>query len=128
MRKGEVYAPLYRPLASIVVVKTQQKFFRDATQGATPEVKAIGRRMLAYKLGHTVMAAGVLGMPLMNLVAMAMVIPDRLGPTLAPRARQAAAAASGTHTFLPSTAFSTPSTLSVTSRPLALTSFMRLCF
>lgn len=45
------------------------KAFRDAFTGATPETRAIGKRMLAYKLFHTGMAAGALGMPLMNLVS-----------------------------------------------------------
>jgi len=44
------------------------KAFMQAFKGATPEEKAIGRRMLAYKMFHTSMAAGVLGLPLMNLV------------------------------------------------------------
>ena len=44
------------------------KAFRQAFKGATAEERAIGRRMLAYKLFHTSMAAGVMGMPLMNLV------------------------------------------------------------
>ena len=44
------------------------KAFRQAFKGATAEERAVGRRMLAYKLFHTSMAAGVMGMPLMNLV------------------------------------------------------------
>jgi hypothetical protein len=42
--------------------------FNQAVWGSAEE-KAIGRRMLAFKLFHTSMAAGVLGMPLMNLAA-----------------------------------------------------------
>lgn len=47
------------------------KAFRQAFFGADKETKAIGRRMLAYKLFHASMAAGVLGLPLMNLAALA---------------------------------------------------------
>lgn len=43
---------------------------RDAFTGATPEVKAVGRRLLAFKLFHTSMAAGLLGMPMANVVGM----------------------------------------------------------
>ena len=46
------------------------KAFRDATMGSTPEQKAVGRRMLGYKLMHTSLAAGVLGWPMANLAAM----------------------------------------------------------
>lgn len=46
--------------------------FLKAFNGATAEEKAIGKRMLAFKLFHTSMAAGVLGLPLMNLAALAM--------------------------------------------------------
>ena len=47
------------------------KAFRDAFYGEDANTKAIGRRMLAYKMFHTSVAAGALGMPLMNLVSMA---------------------------------------------------------
>jgi hypothetical protein len=47
------------------------KGFRDAFMNADPKVKAAGRRLLAFKLFHTSVAAGVLGMPLMNLAALA---------------------------------------------------------
>jgi hypothetical protein len=46
------------------------KAFQQAFNSTDPEVKAIGRRMLAYKLFHTSMAAGALGMPLANVVGM----------------------------------------------------------
>lgn len=42
--------------------------FNKAFRGETPEVRALGRRFLAYKLFHTGMAAGVLGMPMLNIV------------------------------------------------------------
>ena len=45
------------------------KAYYQAFHGASPEEKAIGRRMLAFKLFHTSMAAGVLGWPLMNLAS-----------------------------------------------------------
>jgi hypothetical protein len=48
------------------------KAYMQAFHGATAEEKAIGRRMLAFKIGHTAMAAGVIGMPLMNLVGLVM--------------------------------------------------------
>lgn len=44
--------------------------FLKAFYGATAEEKAIGKRVLGFKLFHTSMAAGVLGMPLMNLAAL----------------------------------------------------------
>ena len=47
------------------------KGFRQAFMSSDPVERAIGRRMLAYKLFHTAMASGLLGLPLMNLVAMA---------------------------------------------------------
>lgn len=47
------------------------KAFRDAFYGVDANTKAIGRRMLAYKLFHTSVAAGALGMPLANLVGIA---------------------------------------------------------
>jgi len=46
--------------------------FKQAFTGATPEERAIGKRMLAFKLFHTSMAAGVLGLPAMNLVGLVM--------------------------------------------------------
>lgn len=46
--------------------------WRQAFYGASPEEKAIGRRMLAYKLGHASLAAGALGLPMMSLVGSAM--------------------------------------------------------
>ena len=46
------------------------KAFRQAVWGS-PEEKAIGRRMLGYKLFHASMAAGALGLPMMNLAALA---------------------------------------------------------
>jgi hypothetical protein len=46
------------------------KAFRQAVWGSAEE-KAIGRRMLGYKLFHASMAAGALGLPMMNLAAMA---------------------------------------------------------
>lgn len=46
------------------------KAAKDAFFGQDPTTVAIARRMLAYKLFHTTMAAGALGMPLMNLVGM----------------------------------------------------------
>ena len=48
------------------------KTFRQAFRGATAEERAIGKRMLVYKLFHTSMAAGVMGLPLVNLVQVAM--------------------------------------------------------
>lgn len=46
------------------------KAFQQAFYGASDQERAIGRRMLAYKLAHTGVAAGLLGMPMMNLVSM----------------------------------------------------------
>lgn len=46
------------------------KAFRQAVWGSVEE-KAIGRRMLGYKLFHASMAAGALGVPMMNLAALA---------------------------------------------------------
>lgn len=46
------------------------KAFRDAFLSADLDTRAIGKRMLAYKLFHTSMAAGVLGMPLANVAAL----------------------------------------------------------
>jgi hypothetical protein len=48
------------------------KAFNQAFLSSNPTEKAIGRRMLAYKMFHTSMAAGVLGLPLMNLVSAVM--------------------------------------------------------
>ena len=45
--------------------------FRQAFLSSDSTTRAIGRRMLAYKLFHTSMAAGVLGWPMMNLAAIA---------------------------------------------------------
>lgn len=47
------------------------KAFNQAFHGATAEERAIGKRMLMFKLFHTSMAAGVLGFPMMNLAIMA---------------------------------------------------------
>lgn len=44
--------------------------FKAALHGATPEERAVGRRFLAYKLATTGVAAGFLGMPLMNVAAL----------------------------------------------------------
>lgn len=46
------------------------KAFNQAFKGATAEERTIGKRMLAFKLTHTAVAAGALGLPLMNLAAM----------------------------------------------------------
>lgn len=46
------------------------KAYHQAFHGASAAEKAIGRRMLAFKLFHTSMAAGVLGWPMMNLAAL----------------------------------------------------------
>lgn len=46
------------------------KAFHQMFNGASDEEKAIGRRMLAYKMFHTTLGAGVLGWPLMNLAKM----------------------------------------------------------
>jgi hypothetical protein len=46
------------------------KAFHQAFLNADPTERAIGRRMLTYKLAHTGVAAGALGMPLMNIAAM----------------------------------------------------------
>lgn len=42
--------------------------FNDAFRGETPEVRATGRRLLAYQLAHTSVAAGALGLPLVNAI------------------------------------------------------------
>jgi len=44
--------------------------YKQAFHGATPAEKAIGRRLLAFKLGHTAIASGIVGLPLANLVGM----------------------------------------------------------
>jgi len=46
------------------------KAFVAAFHGATAEEKAIGRRMLAFKLFHTGVASGALGLPLMNVASL----------------------------------------------------------
>ena len=46
------------------------KAFNDAFAGADADTKAVGRRMLKYKLAHTAFAAGALGLPLMNLAGL----------------------------------------------------------
>jgi hypothetical protein len=46
------------------------KAFQQAFRSSDPKERAIGRRMLAYKMAHTGIAAGALGLPLMNLVSM----------------------------------------------------------
>ena len=46
------------------------KAFRQAFTSSDPATQAIGRRMLAYKLGHTAIAAGALGMPMVNIAGM----------------------------------------------------------
>jgi len=46
------------------------KAAHDAFRGETAEIRAIGRRMLAFKLFHASVGAGVLGLPLMNVVGM----------------------------------------------------------
>jgi hypothetical protein len=46
------------------------KAFNQAFKGATAEERTIGKRMLAFKLTHTAVAAGALGLPLMNLLGM----------------------------------------------------------
>ena len=46
------------------------KAFNDAFAGADADTKAVGRRMLNYKLAHTAFAAGALGLPLMNLAGL----------------------------------------------------------
>jgi hypothetical protein len=45
------------------------KAFKQAVWGSEEE-KAIGRRMLGFKLFHTAIAAGVLGWPMMNVAAL----------------------------------------------------------
>ena len=45
--------------------------FRQAFLSSDSTTRAIGRRMLKYKLFHTSVAAGVLGWPMMNLAAIA---------------------------------------------------------
>lgn len=66
-------AALY--VRAFLEVMTGMRFMHDGKlisfDPASAEVRAIARRMLAYKLFHTSMAAGVLGMPLMNLAALA---------------------------------------------------------
>ena len=47
------------------------KAFHDAFISQDKVTRAVGRRMLGYKLFHTSVAAGVLGFPLMNLAAAA---------------------------------------------------------
>ena len=47
------------------------KGFKAAFHGATAEERAIGKRMLGFKLFHTAVASGVLGLPLMNMVSLA---------------------------------------------------------
>lgn len=44
--------------------------FNAALRGATPEERAVGRRFLAYKLATTGVAAGFLGLPMMNVAAL----------------------------------------------------------
>ena len=46
------------------------KAYRGAFHGATPEERAIGKRLLAFKLSHTAVASGVLGLPLINVAGM----------------------------------------------------------
>ena len=46
------------------------KAAHDAFRGETAEIRAIGRRMLAFKLFHASVGAGVLGLPLMNVVGL----------------------------------------------------------
>jgi len=44
--------------------------YRGAFHGATLEERAIGKRLLAFKLTHTALASGLLGLPLVNVVGM----------------------------------------------------------
>ena len=46
------------------------KAFDSAFLGATPAEKAMGRRLLVFKLSHTAVASGVLGLPMMNVAAL----------------------------------------------------------
>jgi hypothetical protein len=45
------------------------KAFRDAFMSEDAQTRAVGRRALFWSLGHAGMAAGVLGLPLMNVAA-----------------------------------------------------------
>lgn len=55
----------------LMVASLYANAFRQAFAGADATTRAIGKRMLAYKMFHTGAAAGVLGMPMINLVAAA---------------------------------------------------------
>jgi len=46
------------------------KAFKQMFKGATPEQRAMGRRVLGYKLAHAALMGGLLGLPLMNLASM----------------------------------------------------------
>lgn len=46
------------------------KAFNDAFRSESPEARAVGRRALAYSLGHAFATAGALGIPLMNIVGL----------------------------------------------------------
>jgi len=50
----------------LLMIAVYVKAARQAFFGADETTTAIGRRMLAYKLFHTAMAAGLLGLPLVN--------------------------------------------------------------
>ena len=61
----------------ILMASFYVKAFHAAFHGATAKERAVGKRMLGYKLFHTSVAAGVLGYPLMNIAAM--VVPYLFG-------------------------------------------------
>ena len=44
------------------------KAYTAAFHGANDKEREIGKRMLAYKLFHTSVASGALGLPMMNLI------------------------------------------------------------
>jgi hypothetical protein len=61
----------YRKYQIMMVMFYADGFNKAFQKGNTKEdaaIRAIGRRMLAYKMFHTGMAAGVLGLPMINIV------------------------------------------------------------
>lgn len=58
----------------IMMASLYSRAFQQAWSGATPEEKAVGRRMLAYMLFHASVAAGALGWPMMNIAALALAL------------------------------------------------------
>ena len=54
-------------MSAAMYAKSAHQIFK----GASPEERAIGRRMMGFMLAHTAVAGGVLALPLMNLASLA---------------------------------------------------------